>query len=255
MFLTVLLLLGALGGWAQSSTLGKSRPLTSALWLNLSSDARLTDRWGSHLEAQWRQAKGVGTPHQNVLRLGVTYHATAALQLSSGYALLLTTDNNDVPTATLLPEHRVYQQLLLNDLQDRLQLQHRYRLEQRWVQLADGAAPVYVNRIRYQLRMLYPLSGPVLTSSGAYIVAANELFLGFGRNVEHGIFDQNRAYAALGYQVMKSLALELGYQNQLASSASIGRFGNTHSVQVGLKFNPDFRPLALVAAAKEAEAK
>ncbi|UOQ72387.1 DUF2490 domain-containing protein [Hymenobacter cellulosilyticus] len=254
LFFTALLLLAAVSGRAQSSTLGKSRPLSSAVWLTLTSDARLTDRWGSHLEAQWRQAKGAGSPHQNVLRLGITYHATGELQLSTGYALLLTTDNNDAPAAAQRPEHRAYQQVLLNDLQDRLQLQHRYRLEQRWIQQTEGAAPVYVNRIRYRLQLAYPLSGPVLKTGGAYVAASNELFLGFGRNVEHGIFDQNRAYAGLGYQAMKSLALEIGYQNQLAST-NVGSFGSPHSVQVGLKFNPDFRPVALLAAVKEAGAK
>ncbi|PJJ54783.1 DUF2490 domain-containing protein [Hymenobacter chitinivorans] len=254
-FLMALFALGAVGGWAQNPTLGKSQPLTTAAWLSLAGDARIADHWGTHAEAQWRQAKGVGAAHQNLLRLGLTYHATAALQLTAGYGLLLTAAQRDAPGTVALPEHRLYEQLVINDSQNRLQLQHRYRLEQRWVQLAEQTAPTYLNRIRYQLRLTYPLSGPTLKPGGAYAVAADELFLGFGRHVEHGIFDQNRAYAALGYQVLKSLAVEVGYQNQLAPPNSAATFGSTHSVQLGLQFSPDFRPAALLTTTQEAGAK
>lgn len=248
---TAVLTLAAVGAWGQNSTLGKNQNQSSAGWLTLASDTRFTNHWGGHAEVQWRRTKGPGAAHQNLLRLGITYHANSALQLTAGYGLALSTPGGDAAIPALR-ENRAYEQLVFNDLQGRLQLQHRYRLEQRWAQLAEQAPATYLNRIRYQLRLAYPLSGSTLKPGGTYVVAANELFLGFGRNVEHGIFDQNRAYAALGYQALKSLAVELGYQNQLVPANGAPAFGSPHSVQLGLQYTPDFRPLSLLAAAPAA---
>lgn len=244
-----LVLIGTVRGWAQSTGagLGRSNSFGTATWLQLSSDARLTNRWGTHAEAQWRRAVG-GTARQNLLRLGLNFHASGALILSAGYAHVLTSPAGDLPATPLLPEHRIYEQLIINDLQGRLRLQHRYRFEQRWVQGPNQAPVTYLNRVRYQVHLAYPLSAPVLKPGGAYLVAANELFLGFGANVQHGIFDQNRAYAALGCQITKALAVEAGYLNQLRQPTGLADFGSTHSVQVSLAFNPDFRPDVTLAA-------
>ncbi|TGE27050.1 DUF2490 domain-containing protein [Hymenobacter metallicola] len=248
-----LLITGTEQAWAQSAGsgpgLGQPRRAGTATWLALTSDTRLADHWGAHAEVQGRRTSG-GAARQNLLRLGINYHASAALVFSAGYAHVLTFPSGDFSAVTQLPEHRVYEQLQLHDSHGRLQLLHRYRLEQRWVQLADQPAPVYLNRIRYQLRLTYPLSAPTLQPGGAYLVAADELFLGFGANVQHGIFDQNRAYAAVGYQISKALALEAGYLNQLLQPYSATDFGSMHSVQIGLTFNPEFRPTGTLASAQ-----
>ncbi|WP_167851929.1 DUF2490 domain-containing protein [Hymenobacter elongatus] len=215
----------------------------------LFSDTRLNNRWGWHAEAQWRQAKGVDATGQNILRVGVNYHVSPALQLTGGYAYALPFPTGDNLSTVRMPEHRTYQQVQLTDSQERLHVQHRYRLEQRWVRFGPQQSFTYLNRVRYQLRLAMPLFAPRIKPGVSYLVAADELFIGFGANAGRTIFDQNRAYAALGYQATKSLAVEVGYLNQLVQKRAATTTKTTHALQLGFAYSPDFRPIPTIAAA------
>uniref|UniRef100_UPI0037BE61AF DUF2490 domain-containing protein n=1 Tax=Flavobacterium sp. TaxID=239 RepID=UPI0037BE61AF len=45
--------------------------------------------------------------------------------------------------------------------------------------------------------------------------AYDEVFIGFGENVNENVFDQNRIGVLLGYQFNSSLRVEGGYLNQI----------------------------------------
>ena len=65
----------------------------------------------------------------------------------------------------------------------------------------------------------------------------DELFINFGKNVGANIFDQNRAYVALGYKVPILGRLEVGYMHQpLFKSDGIG-VENNHTIMIGLMTN------------------
>ena len=49
-----------------------------------------------------------------------------------------------------------------------------------------------------------------------YLSAYNEVFL----NTEAAIFDRNRVYGSLGYQVSNELRFEVGYMNQIFENGS-----------------------------------
>jgi hypothetical protein len=56
--------------------------------------------------------------------------------------------------------------------------------------------------------------------SKLYISAYNEVFL----NTESSVFDRNRVYAGLGYQLHKNVRIEAGYMNQLFENSSRDQF-------------------------------
>lgn len=216
-------------------------------WLMYFSDARFSDRWGVHTEAQWRRARTVRDPLQNFFRVGGNFYLTEAVMLTAGYAYALTFPYGDFPGAGRFPEHRVYQQVLLRSAYGRLAMQHRYRLEQRWlgaVQGSEQADYTYVNRTRYQFRVALPLLGAKFGPGVPYAVLSDEILVNFGRNVQRNIFDQNRAYAALGYQLTRAATLELGYLHQLLQQRNGRVFEYNNTLQVNLTFNPDFRRVA-----------
>lgn len=78
---------------------------------------------------------------------------------------------------------------------------------------ASGEGPVqrweYQNRIRYQLEAELPLQGASLDDKELYLTAFDELFIGFGQNVGHNVFNQNRLSGGLGYQCTDNAKLEL----------------------------------------------
>ncbi|KAA9338564.1 DUF2490 domain-containing protein [Hymenobacter busanensis] len=211
------------------------------VWLVYNGDFQLVKRWGVHTEAQWRRANWISDPQQNFVRAGINYHATDNLLLTAGYAFADTHPYGDYPAASAFPEHRLYQQVLLKDNDGWLQLQHRYRLEQRWVRFAGQDIYTYLNRVRYQLRLAAPLVGAKITPRTPYVVASDELFVNFGQNVTNNFFDQNRLYGAFGYVVKKGVSVEAGYMHQLVQQRNGRVFEHNHTMQLGLTLNLDFR--------------
>ena len=211
-------------------------------WLMVISDARLNDKWGVHTEAQVRQVKGPKAPQQQFLRVGVNYYAANMLMLSAGYAYTMSYPEGNDSELGSLPEHRSYQQLLLCFDSSRVRTQHRYRLEQRWVRRPGSGQFTYLNRLRYQLRLTLPLGPQKKILPGTpYLTGYDELFLGFGRNSDGSIFNQNRACLALGYQISQATSIEVGYLNQMAQQEEMASLAATHLLHLGLNFNPDFR--------------
>jgi long-subunit fatty acid transport protein len=53
-----------------------------------------------------------------------------------------------------------------------------------------------------------------------YLSAYNEVFL----NTESDVFDRNRVYVGLGYQLNKNVRIETGYMSQLFENSSRDQF-------------------------------
>ncbi|MCA8831605.1 DUF2490 domain-containing protein [Hymenobacter pini] len=241
MLLPSLMLLLLHRGAAQQLTTPRSTTLARQnAWLMLFSDARLSKRWGLHTEVQVLRTRTSELGFQNVFRGGANYYATNSLLFSAGYAYSQAVAEDNVPDAAG-PEHRLYQQVQLRDAKSRIQLQHRYRVEQRWVRLQPDHSFTYLNRMRYQLRLVMPLLGRELTGGTPFLVAADEIFLGFGRRENGRVFQQNRAYLGVGYQLSKASSVEVGYLNQLVQVPQEGRAEQNENLQVSLCFNPDWR--------------
>jgi predicted porin len=210
-------------------------------WFMYFGNHRLTDKWGLHTEFQLRQYQVISKQQQLMPRVGLTYNLSDRAMVMGGYAYVHTYPYGDNPAASDFPEHRTFQQLQLKDQQGMFGLSHRFRLEQRWIKFANAPAYTYLNRARYQFRVTVPLQGPTLEDREFYLGANEEVFLNFGPNVTTNIFDQNRAYAAVGYRFHKDATLEVGYLHQHVAQRNGLWFESNHTLQVGLTYNLDFR--------------
>ncbi|UOQ74832.1 DUF2490 domain-containing protein [Hymenobacter cellulosilyticus] len=196
-------------------------------WYVYEGDHQISKRWTLHTEYQWRRTEFLTKPQQQLARLGAAYQLRPRLSVAAGYTNLITRPYGDFPTADTgvpFPEHRSYQDVQLSDTLGRLGLEQRLRLEQRWQgQLAEGQGRTvqsweYQNRIRYQLALTLPLQGTRLDPGEWYLMAFDEVFLSFGRNVSK-VFNQNRIGAGLGYQVRDNFSLEGLYLYQITQHA------------------------------------
>ncbi|WP_299824139.1 DUF2490 domain-containing protein [uncultured Pontibacter sp.] len=209
-------------------------------WYMYFGDHKLTSKWGLHTEAQLRRHNWLKDPQQLLLRGGLNYNLTESTMFTLGYGFVETYPYGEFPAADDFVEHRIYEQLQLKGSLARLGLTHRYRLEQRWVQSPVTSAYTYLNRARYMLRATLPLAGPGTDPKELYLTAYDEVFIGFGENVQRNIFDQNRVYVALGYKINEAASLEAGYMNQISQKANGTVFEHNHTLQVGLTYNLDF---------------
>ena len=109
----------------------------------------------------------------------------------------------------------LYQQLVFsNKLFSRIYVTQRFRYEQRFVQQQD-----FRTRWRHFFAVNIPLNQNELMPSAFYLSMYNELFIngersiGDDRKVE--LFDRNRFYMALGYQLTEKLKFQAGMMRQL----------------------------------------
>lgn len=208
-------------------------------WYNYTGDHQLTAFWGLHTEAQLRRADLLPRRQQLLLRLGLNQHWSEKLQTAAGYTYLRTYPYGEFPEGHSR-EHRSYEEVQLADTLGRLALSHRGRLEQRWVRADGEAGPTFSQRARYQFRVQLPLQGRRVEAREWYLAAYDEVFIGFGRNVDHP-FNQNRLYAALGRQFTQAAGAELGYMYHTKAHDDGYTFERNHTLYLALTYDVDFR--------------
>jgi hypothetical protein len=202
-------------------------------WLMYFGDHPLNSRWGIHAEGQFRRSD-LGLQWQQLLiRSGINYQLNRYTTLTLGYAFVNNYPYGDVPAAATFPENRIYQQLWIRHAVGWLKLQHRARLEQRFVRVPppEPQSPndwMFRQRFRYMLRGDLPLPGTKRFSLGLY----EEFFLAFGSHRGSRYLDQNRAYGALGMKLGQFEKLEIGYLYQYIPKATVTE--HNHTLQIAL---------------------
>jgi hypothetical protein len=195
-------------------------------------------KWGLHLEGQWRRAD-VGLKWQQLLiRPGINYQLNKKVALTGGYGFIQTHGYGDFPLPATAPEHRVFEQATITQRFKKLDWQNRLRFEQRNIGVMtkqpDGTFARsdwrYENRFRYMLRTNVPLSKDGKTYLGLY----NEIMFNYGKNVAKNVFDQNRAYVALGRDLGHATKLEAGFMEQTIQQRSGLVFEHNHTLQIAI---------------------
>jgi len=166
-------------------------------------------KWGVHLETQWRRHDVVQKWQQLMLRPGVNYQVNRSLTLTAGYAYVRSFTYGDftVP-APSFPEHRLWEQAWWRYSGKSLNWGTRIRFENRFLGSPAGATFRYENRLRLYQQVTKPLN------SGTYLTAYDEFWIYVKPYVARSVFDQNRAYGAVGFPLSPTLRIELGYMNQ-----------------------------------------
>ena len=187
-------------------------------WLIYIGNKKLNSKWNIHNEVQYRNYDAVGDLEQLLLRTGVGYNLSENNHnLLLGYGYILSENYNTESESndkTSVNEHRIFQQFTSKDHIGIVSLTHRYRFEQRFVE------DVFKMRLRYFLAAKIPLIKVEDGFTKFYLSAYNEVFL----NTESAVFDRNRVYAGLGYQLSKRIRMEAGYMNQLFETSSRDQF-------------------------------
>jgi len=256
LFSLLLILCAATTATAQNTRINDDNQIG---WLAGFFTFKLNDAWGIHSEYQWRRENFVTEWQQGLLRVGVNYQPNPKVQFRAGYAWIETYPYGDYPINALgkdFTEHRVFQAATLTDKPGRIEVSHRFMLEQRWIGRYSTPALTreddyfFVNRLRYLFRMQYPLKGNTLDDKEFYAAAYDEIFIGFGKNVNENVFDQNRIGLLLGYRVSNKFRIEGGFLNQIVqlpreitlpgSANARNVFQHNSGVVVNAYFNMDW---------------
>lgn len=188
--------------FAQNSAVGN--------WLMYFGDKKIGEKFNWHHEAQSRNFNSFGDIEQILLRTGLGYNLTENNNnVLLGYGFVYNEPYiQNSNKKNKFNEHRIYQQYLIRKSYDRITLQHRYRLEQRFFENDSKL------RLRYFLSLSVSLRENQMKGNSLYIVAYNELFV----HASEDVFDRNRLYGGLGYKPSKNIRAEIGVMSQASHS-------------------------------------
>tara|TARA_B110000977_G_C11044217_1_gene479969 strand:+ start:1262 stop:1909 length:648 start_codon:yes stop_codon:yes gene_type:complete len=185
-------------------------------WFMYFGTHKLSEKYSLHYETQLRNYELVSNFNQLLPRVGLNYHIDKNTSLTAGYAFIPTQNVFDQGWGEeMVAENRIWEQFILKNVVNRMKIRHRYRLEQRWVKL--GEETTYKNRARYMLSVKLPISKN--EDSPLFISLYDEIFL----NISDNPFDQNRLFAALGYQFNKQMNFQVGYLRHRSGNLNLNR--------------------------------
>jgi hypothetical protein len=185
--------------------------------------------WGVHLEGQYRRHEVIRQWQQLLLRPGVNYQARRNLLLTGGYAYVRSFPYGQFPAQAATNEHRLWEQAWLRYKTGRVAWSTRVRFENRFIGGASPGAPYrYQNRIRSWQQVTVPLAGRM------YVTGYDEVWFHVKPYTASSPFDQNRAYAALGWNLSPSWRLEAGYMNQLLLQRSGQVLESNHTLYLSV---------------------
>jgi hypothetical protein len=191
-------------------------------WYMYSGTNKISEKLSIHSEAQFRFYETTGNFNQLLLRTGLNYHINPDAIVTLGYAYISTDGTfEELPDEINWKENRIFQQLILKNKVGEFSFEHRYRLEQRFIDFGETTDTQH--RARYRLQVTLPLTNTF------FINVYDEVFL----NLQDQIFDQNRLYGALGVHITENASLQLGYLKNHFNTV------NFDKIQVGIFFNPD----------------
>jgi hypothetical protein len=205
-------------------------------WLAYTGDNKLNKFIGIHSELQGRNF-GVARAVETVLvRVGLNVYLKPDAMFTAGYAYFYNYPNSEEILASRLSENRIWQQFVLRQKSRALFIDHRYRLEQRFIQNLSNQTSRIDHRIRYRFQILFPLYTLTPRLRNVFLSLNNEIMLNFRKNTAE-LFDRNRLALGLGYQFHPKLNFQVGYMNQFAQSSfsTIGR--SEHIMTIGVSYN------------------
>lgn len=169
--------------------------------------------WNWHNEIQYRNFNKGGDLEQLLLRTGIGYNLTPGNNnLLVGYGFIhgrpyVMPGSDEKVTVN---EHRLFQQFITKQSIGRVNVQHRYRFEQRF--LPD----IFKLRFRYWLGATVPLNKATMDAKAVYLTGYNEIFI----HTEGNLFDRNRSFAGIGYVLRKDLRFDVGFMRQMLAQRS-----------------------------------
>ncbi|KJD34274.1 hypothetical protein PK35_00135 [Tamlana nanhaiensis] len=159
--------------------------------------------------------------------IAINYHVSSKIITSVSYGF------NDIDCGfnkqgTHTYENRFYEQISMKQNIGKLPFDLRLRLEQRILNKPAPTDNAFHNRTRYRL-------GTKIKLNNTFFIRLNNEFIWTIQTTKNDGFTENRAYAALGINILKSTNLQVGYLNRKIKGLDL------HRLQLGLFYSIDFR--------------
>ena len=215
-------------------------------WFSLANNIKVHRRLSFLVEGQFRFARQF-EPMQFQFRTAPEIHVNKNLSvIPFGYVYTWNPVYGKQPAKYVNNEHRFYQQVSYKHRMGRVHLSHRGRIEERHIQVHSIENGDVVNqgynldltRFRYRLMANIPFKGTEIGPGTMFASFYDEVFVEWGKVVVHH-WDQNRAFAGVGYQVNKKLTMTGGFLYHMLVKLNGVQQENNLGFQLNATYNFD----------------
>jgi len=205
-------------------------------WFQYYNETQLSNKWIWLSDASYRWKNGFQENSQYLLRTGIGYKLNSNIRISSGLAHLGFFSNDAVTRM----EFRPYQEVQVKHNFSNIDLNHRYRIEERFFYpYMDGqiqSLSTFNFRFRYSIMVgipLFKLRGEI--EKEFILNIGNEIFINAGNDIVNNVFDQNRVIISPSFKLNELLTFSLTWNNQFASTTTQGKFEHTNIIWLQIK--------------------
>ena len=209
-------------------------------WIGATSTLRYSDKWSLFLQGELRTWEMASNLNELLWRVAGHYDFSEKYMGALGYVRVDTWPFNSNRFRKFY-ENRAFQEFLIKTKWGKIKINHRFRLEQRWI-TRDETGTDYSNRARYKLGITHPLNSKTIAPGTNFIKAFNEIFVDFDRlgywfdlEGDRIGLNQNRLYAGVGRQLTALSNFQIGLMWQHRPQADFFRLILSYS------HNFDFR--------------
>ena len=208
----------------------RQRVYSNLIWVGHFSSIRLNNRFAINSDVQFRTKEWAGKWAQQLIRSGVSYELHPSLNVSLGGAWFRHAQYNG-DTLSFRNEWRPWQEVAYNIKWNKLGVQQRIRLEQRFLQkmVSGQKTNQYdnVTRLRYRFEIQVPLQqNKKITAS-----IVNEFMINPGYWGKETFVDQNRTFVGISKEITPSTRVQAQFMkiflwrtNNLLEDQNVLRF-------------------------------
>lgn len=198
-------------------------------WYTFGSSHRLSERFSLSPYGELRFYEPSSNYNLAFISLRANYHLNSKSSLGLGYAYLDIDTVFEFDEIPHVKEHRILEQYVLKHNLGKFKVQHRGRLEQRFLQFSNRNE--LQNRFRYRISFKYDINTIV------FLALTEEGFINF----QDQVFHENRFYIGIGANLLKNTQIQVGYLKHHI------RKNNLNRIMVGLSFQTDSRKSKTIA--------
>ncbi|WP_178984158.1 DUF2490 domain-containing protein [Winogradskyella helgolandensis] len=193
-------------------------------WYTLGINHKFTEHFSITPYAELHLYETASNYNLTFASLSGNYHFKPNQTISIAYAFLDIDSVIDEDNQPNTKENRIYEQYSYLHKTGRFSIQHRFRLEQRFLKLADQHN--MQNRLRYRLGLKYPINTTL------FLALKDEPFVNF----QDQMFHENRFFIGIGFNLLKNTILEVDYFKHHINKNNLNR------IQISITINTNSKP-------------
>lgn len=237
MILLTFVLIVPASAFAQQKTVRHS----DQQWVQYYNQLKLNPRWTLMTDGGFRWSDKFSTKALFIARVGMAYKINSHMRVAVGVA---STGAYSSSSFSKL-EYRPYQELFASYKYNQLNLQHRFRLEERYFKnVVDGDLQTGHNfnfRLRYQIATNIPLAKLSADHPNRMLLLGigDEIFINAGSEIVNNILDKNRIIIGPAVQFSRELTIALSYTHQYSQLSAAGNYAHDDIMWLAIRHNLD----------------